>query len=185
MIKQPAKIALLVVPLLMGLAVDGAASAQEVARVGHLKTDSSVVLYLERFQDQFADGTPVARIEASAGDGFVRVSRWAADGCRGESTLLHVGSALPQSGASSLWIASSAVIDLFDCKDTGCAQRFSKPGQTVAICGSVSGATCKCIETNLSGDNVTIHMDQGYCRLAFNSIALGSLAEWIRPGFIN
>jgi hypothetical protein len=176
---QPARS--VIVTLSLCLASVPPALAQTSAVVGQRNADGSFQVYRQRFQPTFADGTPVARVEIRDVDGFVRVARWAADGCRGESTLARIGIGLGD-GPQPVIILTSQPLELLSCEDRGCAEQHGSPHYTTA-CGRIGDIRCACVKKNDTGDNVIIYTD-GTCALEFRSLWDWRLDSWIRSAFL-
>lgn len=160
--------------LTLSLALGAQATAEEYAVVGHVNDDGSFELYEDRFQETFADGTPVARVEVTEAGGFVRVSRWADNGCRGEATTVHAG---PR---GTLVVSSATVLDLYKCVDDGCQARFGE----LAFCGDIEtlGVKCKCIR--LDPDSTSIIANGDYCKRSVSALTIWDLLDWILPHYI-
>jgi hypothetical protein len=172
-------IVLSVAALSLGIA---APAFGQTAQVGYIRADGSIQLFKNRLQQHFADGTPVAKIESSDVDGFPRLYRWAADGCRGESTLLQIGDPVSE-GIRPVFIFESHPIELYTCEDRGCEAEFAEPGWYTAKCGPLGDYKCICVKKNLSGD-VVIGILGDYCKRVFNVHFGWNLADWVLPQFI-
>jgi hypothetical protein len=183
--KQPFRIALLFAALVLPLAVASAAHAGQSALVGKLKQDGTIQLYTNRFKNHFADGTPVAKIEAKRTDGTVRVERRSADGCLAEMTELEVNPIASADGSHPLWQATEDPLTIFRCQDNGCAEEFTE-GAWTAACGDFGAVEpyiikCICIRTNF--DQV-IGEGGDWCRRLFWVVIIWDLEDWILPQYI-
>lgn len=159
------------------------ALAEQSAVIGQAKADGTFRIHRDRFQPTFADGTPVAKIEIRTVDGFTRVYRWAADGCRGESTLARLGDSLPGLDWVPVLILTSHPLDIFTCEDNGCAAAFANPGIREAKCQAFGDLKCVCVTNNLTGDAPTAMLGD-YCKRRFRSSWPWSLEQWVLPAFI-
>ncbi len=159
----------LVGAITLTLLLSAAAQAQNWAKVGHVNADGTYTIYEDRFQPAFPDGTLVAEIAVTELDGFVRVSRWAENGCRGESTLAQVG---PQ---GSLVVSTELNLDRFRCVDDGCKARFGD----LAFCGDIDtlGVKCKCIQ--LDPEATSVVASGNYCKRSISSTSVWDLLDWI------
>jgi hypothetical protein len=173
----PRTVALLTLAALVALATPALA---ESAYVGTVDAAGNVQLYLNRFRSTFADGTPVARVEAKTTDGYTRVYRWAADGCRGESTLLKIGDGALGGDLHPVWLVTAHPLDLYRCEDRGCAEEFTDQLWTAA-CGDFDPIKCMCIRKK--GDLVT--GEQGdWCKRILKGSTVWDLGSWTFPQFI-
>ena len=172
----------LIVPFIaaVSLGITPPAFAGQSAQVGHMNADGSTQLYRNRLQPRFADGTPVAKVEFSDVNGFPRLYRWAADGCRGESVLLEIGDSVIPEGTRPIWVLTAHPIELYTCEDSGCEAEFAEPGWYTAKCGPLGEFKCTCVKKNLSGD-VVIGILGDYCKRIFNMRFGWNLADWVLP----
>jgi hypothetical protein len=169
--------------LVVLLATAASALAQQSAVVGQAKSDGTFRIYYDRFLPTFADGTPVARIEIKTVDGFTRVYRWAADGCRGESTLARLGDSLPGLDWVPVLVLTSHPLEIFTCEDNGCAATFTNPGIREAKCQAFGDLKCVCVTNNLTGDAPTAVLGD-YCKRRLRTLSTWDLAHWVLPAFI-
>lgn len=183
--KQTFRIALFLAALALPLAAASAAHAGQSALVGKLKQDGTIQLYTNRFQSHFADGTPVAKIEAKRTDGIVRVERRSADGCLVEMTELEMNPIAGPDGSHPLWEVTANPLSIFRCRDNGCAEEFTE-GAWTAACGdfgSVEPYIIKCICIRKNFDQV-IGESGDWCKRGFTIIVVWDLEDWILPNFI-
>lgn len=183
--KQPFRIALFFATLALPLAAASTAHAAQSAIVGKLKQDGTIQLYANRFQDHFADGTPVAKVEAKKTDGIVRIERRSADGCLVESTQLDVLATTPD-GWHPLSATTAHPLSLFRCMDNGCAAEFTE-GVWTAACGDFGSVEpyvihCICIRNN--GTDQIIGESGDYCRRFVKIVLIWDLLDWIHPPFV-
>jgi hypothetical protein len=105
-----------------------AAFAQQSAVIGYVKEDGSIQLYKNRLKQQFADGVPIATFKVTDADGFPRLTRLAANGCRAESAQLHIGDIVIGDGPRPVTILTGHPIQLYTCEDRGCEAEFAEDG---------------------------------------------------------
>lgn len=171
--------------LALALAFSTPTLAAQSALVGKLKQDGTIQIFPNRFQDNFADGTPVAKIETTRTDGIVRIHRRSAEGCHVESTQLEIAAATSPDGSHALWEVNSHPISLIRCEDNGCADEFTY-GAWTAACGdfgSVEPYIIKCVCIRKNFDQV-IGQAGDYCQQRFWSISIWDLRDWILPQFV-
>jgi hypothetical protein len=171
--------------LALPLALPSTVLAAQSALVAKLKQDGTIQVLTNRFQQHFADGTLVAKIETTRTDGSARIHRRSADGCLTETTLLVFGEGPLPDGSRPGWIFTSHPLSIFRCEDNGCAEEFTY-GAWTASCGdfgSIPEYTIKCVCIRKNFDQV-IAQGGDYCQQRFTGISVWDLTDWILPGFI-
>jgi hypothetical protein len=178
------RVSLAFASLAVALAFASPVLAAQSALVGKQKADGSVQLYLNRFLDHFADGTPVAKIEAAQKDGATQLIRRSADGCQVEISEATIGPLGPD-GSRPIWQVTANPLSLFRCRDNGCAEEFTE-GAWTASCGDFGSVEpyvihCICIRKNF--DQV-IGEEGDWCKRGLTSTSVWDLHSWILSQFI-
>ena len=179
------RVSLAFASLALSLAVASPLLAAQSALVGKQKADGTIQLYLNRFQDHFADGTLVAKIEATQKDGVTRLVRRSADGCLVEMSAVEIGPVANPDGSHPIWQVTSTPLSIFRCRDNGCAEEFTE-GVWTASCGnfgSVEPYVIHCICLRKSTDQV-IGEPGDWCTRGLTSISIWDLHSWILSQFI-
>lgn len=179
------RVSLALASLALPLALASPALAAQSALVGKQKADGSIQLYLNRFQSHFADGTPVAKVEATQKDGVTSLVRRSADGCLVEISEVELDPATSPDGSHPIWQVTANPLSIFRCRDNGCAEEFTE-GVWTASCGnfgSVEPYVIHCICIRKSTDQV-IGESGDWCKRGLTSISVWDLHSWILSQFI-
>jgi hypothetical protein len=183
--KQPFRIALFFAALALPLALASPVLAAQSALVAKLKQDGTIQILTNRFQDHFADGTPVAKIETKTSDGITTILRRSADGCLQESTQMEFGVTPLGDGSRPGWIVTSHTLTVIRCEDNGCAEEFTE-GAWTASCGdfgTVEPYIIKCICIRRNFDQV-IGESGNWCKQRFFGTSIWDLNHWVLPQFV-
>jgi len=179
------RVSLAFASLAVPLALASPLLAAQSALVGKQKADGTVQLYLNRFQDRFDDGTPVAKIEATQKDGVTQLLRRSADGCLVEMSEVTIGPVANPDGSHPIWQVTANPLSIFRCRDNGCRQEFTT-GAWTASCGDFGSVEpyvihCICIRKNFD----QVIGEQGdWCKRGFTVIDVWQLEDWVLPEFI-
>jgi len=183
--KLTCRLAVSLAAVVWPLALASAASAAQSALVGKLQQDGTIRLYTNRFQDHFADGTPVAKIDTTRTNGIVSIQRRSADGCHFEMTEVDIDPNPGPDGSHPLWEVTAHPLSVFRCEDNGCAETFTD-GAWTAACGdfgAVEPYILKCVCIRKNSDEVVGELGD-YCKKSFSGLSVWDLTDWVLPQFV-